>query len=43
MSDGWLDAVLRLNERILTREARFAEAVAQLVASSAAGEDVTKA
>jgi hypothetical protein len=41
MSKGWVEAVLRLNSRIVEGEARFNRDVEKLAARQDAGEDVS--
>lgn len=43
MSEGWIDAVLRLNSRIVEGEARYNRDIERLAAREDAGEDVSDA
>jgi hypothetical protein len=43
MSEGWMEAVLRLNSRIVESEASFNQGIESLAAREDAGEDVSDA
>lgn len=43
MSEGWMEAVLRVNSRIVESEASFSQGIESLAAREDAGEDVSEA